>query len=67
MSKETFQEKFSENPRRDDLTLLAPKQDDPTEQVQGLIALWFACQSCPCNRQHSSLSHLSNVNQLLGR
>ena len=39
MTKETFQEKFSENPRRDDLTLLAPKQDDPTEQVQGQCAM----------------------------
>ena len=37
MTKDTFQEKFSENPRRDDLTLLAPKQDDPTEQVQGCL------------------------------
>lgn len=38
MSKEGFRERFSDDPRRDDLTILAPKQDDPTEQVQLLSA-----------------------------
>ena len=33
MTKETFRERFSDDPRKDDLTILAPKQDDPTEQV----------------------------------
>ena len=33
MTKDIFQSRFGDDPRRDDLTLLAPKQDDPTEQV----------------------------------
>lgn len=32
-SKDQFIQKFSEEPKRDDLTLLAPKQEDPTDQV----------------------------------
>ena len=28
-----FRERFGENPRKDDLTILVPRQDDPTEQV----------------------------------
>ena len=36
MTKETFQGRFGDDPRRDDLTLLAPKQDDPTEQVSDM-------------------------------
>ena len=33
MTKDDFQARFGDDPRRDDLTLLNPKQDDPTEQV----------------------------------
>ena len=33
MSKEGFKDRFGDDPRKDDLTVLAPKQDDPTEQV----------------------------------
>lgn len=33
MTKEAFRERFSDDPKKDDLTVLAPKQDDPTEQV----------------------------------
>ncbi len=33
MTKDTFADKFGDQPRRDDLTYIAPKQDDPTEQV----------------------------------
>lgn len=33
MSKEAFRDRFGDDPRKDDLTVLAPKQDDPTEQV----------------------------------
>lgn len=32
-SKDQFIQKFSEEPKRDDLTLLAPKQEDPTDQM----------------------------------
>eukprot|EP00798_Chlamydomonas_sp_ICE-L_P022867 gene22867-30040_t len=33
LPKSDFREKFGENPRKDDLTILVPRQDDPTEQV----------------------------------
>lgn len=33
MSRDEFQSRFGDDPRRDDMTLLNPKQDDPTEQV----------------------------------
>ena len=33
MDKQTFREQYSEDPKREDLTVLVPKQDDPTEQV----------------------------------
>ncbi|KAK9805678.1 hypothetical protein WJX72_011420 [[Myrmecia] bisecta] len=33
MTKDTFRERFSDEPKKDDLTILAPKQDDPTEQL----------------------------------
>ncbi|EFJ40254.1 hypothetical protein VOLCADRAFT_109457 [Volvox carteri f. nagariensis] len=32
-SKDQFRDRFGENPRKDDLTILVPKQDDPTEQM----------------------------------
>lgn len=32
-TRDTFTQKFSEEPKRDDLTLLAPKQEDPTDQM----------------------------------
>lgn len=33
MSKESFREHFGENPRKEDLTIMMPKQSDITEQV----------------------------------
>lgn len=33
MTKDDFQERFGPEPKKDDLTILAPKQDDPTDQV----------------------------------
>ena len=33
LPKDTFRERFGENPRKDDLTILVPRQDDPTEQA----------------------------------
>ena len=45
-SKAQFRERFGENPRKDDLTILLPKQDDPTEQV------WHAA-SGGCSRLHT--------------
>lgn len=33
LSKEAFRERYGENPRKEDLTILVPRQDDPTEQV----------------------------------
>lgn len=33
-TKEQFRERFGDNPRKDDLTILVPRQDDPTEQVR---------------------------------
>ena len=36
MDKPVFREQYSEDPKRDDLTTLVPKQDDPTEQVCSL-------------------------------
>ncbi|KAF5829546.1 RNA polymerase Rpb5, C-terminal domain-containing protein [Dunaliella salina] len=33
LTKDMFRERYGENPRKDDLTILVPRQDDPTEQV----------------------------------
>ncbi|KAK9835528.1 hypothetical protein WJX74_002400 [Apatococcus lobatus] len=33
MSKEDFAQKYGDQPRRDDLTFIVPKRDDPTEQI----------------------------------
>ena len=33
MTKETFRDKYSDDPKRDDLTILAPLIEDPAEQV----------------------------------
>ena len=33
ISKEQFRENYGENPRKDDLTIMMPKQSDITEQV----------------------------------
>jgi hypothetical protein len=33
LDKNAFRDRFGENPRKDDLTILYPRQDDPTEQV----------------------------------
>ena len=38
MSKEAFRDRFGDDPRKDDLTVLAPKQDDPTDQVTAFVA-----------------------------
>ncbi len=43
MSKEAFRDRFGDDPRKDDLTVLAPKQDDPTDQVTA-----FAHQTVSC-------------------
>lgn len=48
MTKEHFKDKFSEEPRKDDLTVLAPKQDDPTEQVRQLITHQYLFVTPPC-------------------
>ena len=44
MTKEGFKDRFGDDPRKDDLTVLAPKQDDPTEQVQNVVVS-RRCQS----------------------
>ncbi|KAG1664252.1 hypothetical protein FOA52_003506 [Chlamydomonas sp. UWO 241] len=33
LSKDAFRDRFGENPRQEDLTILVPRQDDPTEQI----------------------------------
>uniref|UniRef100_A0A7S0X0J8 Uncharacterized protein n=1 Tax=Chlamydomonas leiostraca TaxID=1034604 RepID=A0A7S0X0J8_9CHLO len=33
LSKEQFRERFGDMPRKEDLTILVPRQDDPTEQI----------------------------------
>ncbi|KAK9793773.1 hypothetical protein WJX73_009907 [Symbiochloris irregularis] len=33
MTREDFAERFGPEPKKDDLTILAPKQDDPTDQI----------------------------------
>ncbi len=48
MDKQTFREQYSEDPKREDLTVLVPKQDDPTEQVAALIGCWLILIFCPC-------------------
>ena len=53
MTKEVFRERFGDEPRRDDLTMLAPRQDDPTEQV-------YLCFTCPLA---VSSNHYSFVNR----
>ena len=34
LGKDVFRDRFGEVPRKDDLTILVPRQDDPTEQVR---------------------------------
>ena len=34
MTKDGFIERFGEIPRKDDITILAPKREDPTEQAR---------------------------------
>lgn len=36
MTKEEFRNQYGESPRKDDLVVLVPRQDDPTEQVSWL-------------------------------
>ena len=43
MTKDGFMERFGELPRKDDLTILAPKREDPTEQARSSIA-GFPCR-----------------------
>ena len=50
MSKEAFRDRFGDDPRKDDLTVLAPKQDDPTDQVPSHKAL-CVCGSASGKRQ----------------
>ena len=38
MTKDGFTERFGEIPRKDDITILAPKREDPTEQARRSIA-----------------------------
>ena len=47
MTKDGFADRFTEDPKKDDLTILAPKQDDPTDQV----GLWVVLTSCTLLRQ----------------
>lgn len=37
MTKEEFRNQYGENPRKDDLVVLVPRQDDPTEQASWLL------------------------------
>ena len=46
MTKDDFQARFGDDPRRDDLTLLNPKQDDPTEQVSSSSCFFEANEGC---------------------
>ena len=39
LEKKDFRERFGENPRKEDLTILVPRQDDPTEQVGQRVSL----------------------------
>lgn len=32
-TRDSFADHYSEDPKKDDLTILAPKQDDPTDQA----------------------------------
>ncbi len=41
MTKDGFMERFGELPRKDDLTILAPKREDPTEQARRSMAHWY--------------------------
>ncbi len=55
--KVAFRERYGENPRKDDLTILVPRQDDPTEQVRaGRRHAWAAwrCMRVPLRRYSSS-------------
>eukprot|EP00955_Chlamydomonas_euryale_P107807 365802-Chlamydomonas_euryale.AAC.9 len=53
LSKDAFRDRFGENPRQDDLTILVPKQDDPTEQTHHETCMdshaWAACPAYPCH------------------
>lgn len=33
MSREAFRERYGDTPKKDDLTLLLPRSDDPTQQI----------------------------------
>jgi RNA polymerase Rpb5, N-terminal domain len=43
MDLEGFIERYGAEPGKDDLTILAPKQDDPTEQVPQLLPSSLRC------------------------
>lgn len=49
MSKDAFREQFGDTPRKDDLTILVPRQDDPTEQV-GSACIQEAKSVCSSHR-----------------
>ena len=40
MTKDGFMERFGEIPRKDDITILAPKREDPTEQARICCPCW---------------------------
>ncbi len=49
MNKEAFRDRFGEAPRKEDLTILVPRSDDPTEQVR-------APQAARCARRGAAAS-----------
>lgn len=55
MTKDDFQARFGDDPRRDDLTLLNPKQDDPTEQVTADPLFCNRASEVPCLQCYGNL------------
>ena len=54
MTKDGFTERFGELPRKDDITILAPKREDPTEQARRSTAgVVFAMMGAAARRQAS--------------
>jgi hypothetical protein len=51
-TRDIFTQKFSEEPKRDDLTLLAPKQEDPTDQVPCHLLSSVGRMSAAARSQH---------------
>lgn len=65
-TKEEFVAEFGLEPRRDELTILAPKQDDPNNQVCQLVACW--CVSVDtwwcCHHEYASMSRYTSTTPL---